>query len=82
MINIAELIGGPLDGAVLNTAGALPPFLVLAANGEGLLYKPKCCFQCASRKGRMSYVFTGYSYDHEDDELESAYNSSAREYQA
>lgn len=77
---MAELYGGPLDGTYMEACLPLPPFLVLASAGQGLLYKPGRCLKCASAKGHAIYVFAGYSYAHEEEIVSN--NCSTREYQA
>ncbi|HEY9774343.1 MAG TPA: hypothetical protein V6C81_11130 [Planktothrix sp.] len=57
---VVELIGGPLDGTVLDAPNNAPPYVVLNAHQDGPVYKAGCCGGCASKRGSVPYFFLGY----------------------
>jgi hypothetical protein len=57
---VVELIGGPLDGAVLDAPSHAPPYMVVNAHHDGPVYKAGCCIGCASKRRFVPYFFLGY----------------------
>jgi hypothetical protein len=60
---VAELLDGPLDGAIITTRCEVPPFIILTSNGEGLLYKRVPCERCIYAHDKINYLFAGYHYE-------------------
>lgn len=57
---VVELIGGPLDGAVIDGRDKMPHYVVLSTHEEGPIYRAGCCTSCGVKRDRMPYFFLGY----------------------
>lgn len=57
---LAELLGGPLDAAILDGPNEMPSQLTVESGGEFFVYRARCCTKCARWRGVMRYEFAGY----------------------
>jgi hypothetical protein len=57
---LAELLGGPLDAAMLDGPDEMPSVVTIESGGELLMYRARCCAKCARWRGVMRFEFVGY----------------------
>jgi hypothetical protein len=57
---VVELIGGPLDGAVIDGPSHMPVYMIVNSHREGPVYRLGCCVRCAVKRQRVPYYFLGY----------------------
>lgn len=57
---VVELIGGPLDGAVLDVEFGSPDCMMVKNHQEFPIYRLDHCVRCGGRRAVVSYVFLGY----------------------
>ncbi|RUQ45321.1 hypothetical protein D8M30_15825 [Corynebacterium pseudodiphtheriticum] len=57
---VVELIGGPLDGTVIDGNSHMPLYMVVTSHEEGPIYRAGCCGRCAAQAPCMPYYFLGY----------------------
>jgi hypothetical protein len=57
---VVELIGGPLDGAIINGPSNLPAYLMVSGHQEGPVYRQ--VLTCRNSRGthHIAYFFLGY----------------------
>lgn len=57
---VVELIGGPLDGTVIDGPSHMPLYMVVSSHQEGPIYRVGACGRCAVKRHCVPYFFLGY----------------------
>lgn len=57
---VVELIGGPLDGAIIGGPSHMPAYMIVSSHQEGPIYRAGRCDCCAGDKQIVPYYFLGY----------------------
>jgi|688.fasta_scaffold04348_23 hypothetical protein len=57
---VVELIGGPLDGAVIDGPSHMPVYMIVSSHQEGPVYRLGCCGRCGAKRQTVPYLFLGY----------------------
>lgn len=74
---VVELIGGPLDGTVIDGPSHMPLYMVVSSHQEGPIYRAGCCGRCATSRRCVPYYFLGY-----EENIRYAYPEKSQDIQA